>query len=100
MHHLEGDRAVQPVVVGLVDGGHAATRVPAAHAVPPVEKLPDERVGDGRVHGGSLRGRGLVARLGRASPAHLNRARRAITLSTYRFVSGNIPRSRTLRSPW
>ena len=26
VHHLEGDRAVEPGVVGLVDGGHAAAR--------------------------------------------------------------------------
>ena len=55
MHDLEGDRAVQSTVMGLVDHGHATASEAASDPVAPVEQAPDERVGDSRVHAGSLR---------------------------------------------
>ena len=55
MHHLDGDRAVEPDVQGQVDGRHAAPGDPGLDAVTPVEELPDERVRKRRVHGPSLR---------------------------------------------
>ena len=100
VHHLERDRAVETVVVGLVDRGHPAPRQPGADAVAPVEQLPDERVADSRVHARESTG----DRPGPASdarrPPQWKRALRASTLSTYRRVSGYIPRSRTERRPW
>ena len=100
VHHLERDRAVETVVVGLVDRGHPAPRQPGTDVVAPIEQLPDEGVADSRVHGASLRGTLACACLGRAAPAYWKRALRASTLSTYRRVSGYIPRSRTERRPW
>ena len=101
VHHLEGDGAVEPVVVGLVDGGHPAARQTWTDVVAPVEHLPDQGVADSRVHGASLRVARAVARpRTRRRAAHSNRALRAITLATYRLVSGYIPFSRTERRPW
>ena len=45
MHHLEGDRAVEPDVQSQVDGGHAAPGDPGLDAIAPIEHLPYERVG-------------------------------------------------------
>ena len=45
VHDLDGHRAVEPEVGGLVDGGHPAAGDPGAHAVAAVEDAPDERVG-------------------------------------------------------
>jgi hypothetical protein len=61
MHHLDGDRAVEPAVQGEVDGGHAATRQPRLDVVTTVEHAPDQGVLKRRVHPASLRpARGLL----------------------------------------
>jgi hypothetical protein len=55
MHHLERDRTVQPGVQAVVDGGHPAPRDALSDPVAPVERAPDERILQGRVHPKSLR---------------------------------------------
>ncbi len=50
VHHLDRDRAVEPEVGGLVDGGHPAAGDPGADEVATVEDATDERVGT-PVHG-------------------------------------------------
>ncbi len=68
VHDLERDRAVEAVVVGLVDRGHAAAGEAGTDVVAPVEQLPDKGVADSRVHERSLRGIEAKAGPGRAAP--------------------------------
>ena len=50
VHHLDGDRALEPGVHGLVDRRHAAPGEAGHNAISTVEKTADKRVGQGRVH--------------------------------------------------
>ena len=50
MHDFEGHGAVELGIVPDVHRGHSAARDPRLHPISPVEQLPDEGIGDGRVH--------------------------------------------------
>lgn len=54
VHHLEGDAPLEAHVGRHVDGRHAAAGDAGSHAVPTVDKPPDERVGLRSVHRSSL----------------------------------------------